>query len=146
MSCLLFFWLLFVLGNLLKNPSRFVGHLTLLKESDELEQVSGHHLVCICKLKLMHLGLRKEDLFSLLLCHGNLHHSTEVAIIEIADKLYSRLHELVHRHEWASWQYKASRSAGCQHWRTWGRSQGVPQCIRQSLPSYGLHWWDITLQ
>jgi hypothetical protein len=37
MSHLLFFWLLFVLGDLLNNTSHFVSCLTLLKESDELE-------------------------------------------------------------------------------------------------------------
>ncbi len=63
MSCLLFFWLFYVLGNLLKNASRLVGRLTLLKESNELKRVSGHCLVRICKLKLMSFGLRKEDLF-----------------------------------------------------------------------------------
>ncbi len=67
MSSLFFFLLLFVLGNLLKNASHFVGCLTLLKESNELEQVSKHCLVCIPELKLMHLGLRKE-ICSLLSC------------------------------------------------------------------------------
>ncbi len=70
MSHPLFFWLLFVLSDLLKNASRFVGRLTLLEESNELKQVSGHHLVRISKLKLMRLGLRKEDLFTPLLRHG----------------------------------------------------------------------------
>jgi hypothetical protein len=37
MSCLLFFWLFLVLGNLLKNASHFVSRLTLLKKSNELE-------------------------------------------------------------------------------------------------------------
>ena len=60
MSRTLFFWLLVVLGNLLKNTSRFVGCLTLLQKGIELERVCAHRLVCICKLKLMHLGLRKE--------------------------------------------------------------------------------------
>ncbi len=94
-----FFWLLFILGNLLKNANCFVGCLTLLKESDELEWVSEHCLVCICKLKLMHLRLRKEDLLTPLLHHGYLHRSTWVAIVEIADELYSTLLKLVHRHE-----------------------------------------------
>jgi hypothetical protein len=31
MSCFLLFWLLFILGDLLENASRFVGRLTLLK-------------------------------------------------------------------------------------------------------------------
>ncbi len=90
---------IFVLGNLLKNASCFVGCLTLLEESDELEQVSGHRLVCIRKLKLMHLKLPKEDLFTPLLCCGYLHRSSEVATIEIADELYLTPHELMHWHE-----------------------------------------------
>ncbi len=44
MSRFLFLWLL-VLGNLLEITCHLVGHLTLLKEGDHLEQVSGHHLV-----------------------------------------------------------------------------------------------------
>ncbi len=96
MSHLLFSWLFSVFGNLLKNTSCFVGRLTLLKESDHLDQVHANHLVCICKLKLMHLGLCKEDLFTLLLCCGYLHGSMEVATIKIADELYLTLHELVY--------------------------------------------------
>jgi hypothetical protein len=34
MSCILFLWLLLVLGNLLDNASCLVGCLTLLKESN----------------------------------------------------------------------------------------------------------------
>jgi hypothetical protein len=94
-----FLWLLFVLGNLLKIASHFVGCLTLLKESDEVEQVRRHHLACICKLKLMHLRLHKEDLFTLLLCCGQLHGSTYETTIKIADEPYSTPHELVHLHE-----------------------------------------------
>ncbi len=59
MSRFLFFWLLFILGNLLENASHFVSCLTLLKESNEFERVSGHHLVQVHKLELMRLGLRK---------------------------------------------------------------------------------------
>ncbi len=99
MSHLLFFWLLFVLGDLLKNASCFVGRLTLLKKSDQLERVHGHHLVHIRKLKLLHLGLRKEDRVTLLLRHGYLHHLTEVVTIKIADELYLMPHELVQWHE-----------------------------------------------
>ncbi len=99
MSCFVFFWMFLILGDLLKNASCTVGCLSLLKESDELEQVSGHPLVQVCKLELMCLGLRKEVLFSLLLCHGYFNCSTEVATLEIAEKLYLTLHELVHWHE-----------------------------------------------
>ncbi len=45
MSRFLFFWLLFILGNLLENASCFASCLALLEENDELERVSGHRLV-----------------------------------------------------------------------------------------------------
>ncbi len=99
MSCFLFFWLIFVLGDLLKNASFSIGCLTQLKESNELERVHVHHLVCICKLKLMSLGLRKEDLFILLLHHGYFHCLMEVATREIAEELYLAPHELMQWHE-----------------------------------------------
>jgi hypothetical protein len=88
MSHFLFFWLLFVLGNLLKNANRFVGHLTLLKESDELEQVRRHHLVCICEFELMRLGLRAKKICSLFSCRGYFHSLTMVPTIKKADELY----------------------------------------------------------
>jgi hypothetical protein len=47
----------------------------------------------------MRLGLREEDLFTLLLCRGYLHGLTEVATVEIADELYLTPHELMHQHE-----------------------------------------------
>ncbi len=47
----------------------------------------------------MRLGLHEEKLFALLLRHGQFHHSTEVAAIEVAQELHSMLHELVHQHE-----------------------------------------------
>ncbi len=93
------FWLLLVLGDLLENAGRFVGCLTLLKESDHLQRVGRQHLVQVCKLELMCIGLRKEDLLTLLLCHGCFHRSTEVATLKVAEKLYSTPCELVHQHE-----------------------------------------------
>ncbi len=99
LSRFLLFWLLLVLGNLLKNVSRLVGCLTLLKESNQLERVSRHRLVQVCKLELMRLGLHEKDLFTLLLRRGYFHCSMEVAPLEVAEKLYLMLHELVHRHE-----------------------------------------------
>jgi hypothetical protein len=93
-----FLWLL-VLGNLLKNASCLVGCLTLLKEGDHLERVSRHHLVQVGKLVLVHLGLHEEDLFTLLLPRRYVHRLTEVTTIEVAEKLYLMLRELVHWHE-----------------------------------------------
>jgi hypothetical protein len=70
MSRHLLFWLLF-LRDLVKDSGHLIGSLTLLKKGYEPMQVHGHHFVCFCKLVLMHLGLRKEDLFALLLPLGN---------------------------------------------------------------------------
>jgi hypothetical protein len=88
-----------VIGNLLKYASCFVGRLTLLKESNHPERVSSYHLVQINELVLVHLRLREEDLFILLLHCRYVHCLTEVAKLEVADKLYSTPHELVHWHE-----------------------------------------------
>jgi hypothetical protein len=93
-----FLWLL-VLGNLLKNLSRFVGCLTLLKEGNNLEQVSRHRLVQVGELVLVRLGLQEEDLFTLLLHCRYIHCSAEVTTLEVAEKMYSTPHELVHLHE-----------------------------------------------
>jgi hypothetical protein len=93
-----FLWLLF-LGNLLKNASRLVGCLTLLKKGNHLERVSRHHLVQVDELVLVHLRLCEEDLFTLLLCCGYIHCSTEVTTLKVAEKLYLMPHELVHQQE-----------------------------------------------
>jgi hypothetical protein len=90
--------ILLVIGNLLKNTS-LVGHLTLLKESNHLELVGRCHLVQVCELELMCLGLCKEDLFTLLLCRGYFHRLTEVATLKVAEKLYLTPHEHMHWHE-----------------------------------------------
>ncbi len=73
--------------------------LDTAQKRDEIDRVIGHHLVQVCKLELMRLGLHKENLFTLLLRRGYFHHSVEVATIKIAEKLYLTLHELVHQHE-----------------------------------------------
>jgi hypothetical protein len=99
MSRILILWLLLVLGNLLKNASCLVGCLTLLKEGNHAERVGRHHLVQVGKLVLVRLRLRKEDLFTLLLRRGYVHCSTEVVALEVAEKLYSTMHELVYWHE-----------------------------------------------
>ncbi len=79
-----------------KNASRLVGRLTLLKEGNHSERVGKHPLVQVGKLVLVHLGLREEDLFTLLLRHGYVHRLTEVVTLEVAEKLHSTPHELVH--------------------------------------------------
>ncbi len=93
-----FLWLL-VLGDLLNNASRLVGCLTLLEEGNHLERVSRHYLVQVGKLVLVRLGLRKEDLFTLLLRCRYVHRLMEVTTLKVAEKLYLRPHELVHWHE-----------------------------------------------
>ncbi len=55
MSRFPFLWLLLVLGNLLKNASRLVDPMTLLKESNHLEQVGRHRLVQVDKSFLVRL-------------------------------------------------------------------------------------------
>ncbi len=99
MSHTLFLRLFLVLGNLLENASRFVGCLTLLEEGNHSERVGRHRLVQVGKLVLVRLRLRKEDLFTLLLHHGYVHCLMEVVALEVAEKLYSTMHELVHWHE-----------------------------------------------
>jgi hypothetical protein len=93
-----FLWLL-VLGDLLENASHLVSCLTLLKEVNHLERVSRHCLVQVGKLILVRLGLREDNLFTLLLRCRYVHCSTEVTTLKVAEKLYSTPHELMHRHE-----------------------------------------------
>ncbi len=94
MSCTLFLWLLLVPGNLLKNASHLVGCLTLLEEGNHSERVGRYRLVQVGELVLVRLGLRKEDLFTLLLHRGYVHRSKEVATLEVAEKLHLMPHEL----------------------------------------------------
>ncbi len=47
----------------------------------------------------MHLRLQEEDVFTLLLRRRYIHRSTEIATLEVAEKLYSTLCELVYWHE-----------------------------------------------
>jgi hypothetical protein len=99
MSRFFFLWLLLILGNLIKNPSCLVGCLTLLKEGNHSERVGRYPLVQVDKLVLVRLRLCKKDLFTLLLRHGYVHCLTEVVTLEVAEKLHSMPHELVHWHE-----------------------------------------------
>ncbi len=109
MSRFLFLWLLLVLGNHIKNASCLVGRLTLLKEGNHSERVGRHCLVQVVKLVLVRLGLRKEDLFTLLLCCGYVHCLTEVVKLEVAEKLHLAPHELMHQHE--SWLLGCTKPA-----------------------------------
>ncbi len=127
MSRTLFLWLLLVPGDLLKNASCLVGRLTLLKEGNHSEQVGRYHLVQVGELILVCLGLGKEELFTLLLRRGYVHRSTEVVALEVAEKMHSTPHELMHWHESGLFLlYKASKSAGRQCLGTWRRPQGSP--------------------
>jgi hypothetical protein len=99
MSRTLFLWLLLVPGYHLENASCLIGCLTLLKEGNHSEQVGRYRLVQVSELVLVCLGLHKEDLFTLLLHHGYVHCLTEVVNLEVAEKLHSMPHELVHQHE-----------------------------------------------
>jgi hypothetical protein len=95
-SRFLFLRLLLVLGNLFKSASHLVGCLTLLKESNHLEQAGRHCLLQECKVVLVHLGLREEDLLTRLMCCGYFHCLMEVTTLKVAGKLHSMLRELVH--------------------------------------------------
>jgi hypothetical protein len=99
MSRFLSLRLLLILGNLIRNASCLVGCLTLLEEVNHSEQVGRHRLIQVGKFVLVRLGLRKEDLFTLLLRCGYVHCSTKVVTLEVAEKLHLTPHELVHRHE-----------------------------------------------
>ncbi len=90
---------LLVLGDLHKNASCLVVCLTMLKEGNHSERVGRHCLVQVGKLVLVRLRLREEDLFTLLLRHGYIHCPTKVVALEVAEKLYLMMHELVHQHE-----------------------------------------------
>jgi hypothetical protein len=99
MSRILFPQLLLVLGDLLGSTSLLVGCLTLLKEGNHSEWVGRNHLVQVGKLVLVRLRLHEEDLFTLLLHRGYVHHLTEVVALEVAEKLYLTMHKLIHWHE-----------------------------------------------
>jgi hypothetical protein len=99
MSRFLFLWLLLVLGILIKNISRLVGRMTLLEEGNHSERVGRHRLFLVGDLVLVRLGLREENLFTLLLHCGYVHRSMEVVTLEVAEKLHLMPHELVHWHE-----------------------------------------------
>jgi hypothetical protein len=73
--------------------------LTLLEEGNHSERVGRHRLVQVGKLVLVCLRLREEDFFTLLLRCGYVHRLTELVALEVAEKLYSMTHELVHWHE-----------------------------------------------
>jgi hypothetical protein len=99
MSCFLFLWLLLIFGDLIKNASRLVGCLTLLKEGNHSERVRRHRLIQIGKLVLVHLTLCKEDLFTLLLRRGYVHCLMGVVTLKVAEKLHLTPHELLHWQE-----------------------------------------------
>jgi hypothetical protein len=92
----LFLWLLLILDDLVKNASCLVGCLTLLKEGNHSERVGRYPLVQVGKLVLVRLGLREEDLLTLLLHRGYVHRSMEVVTLEVAEKLHLTPHELMH--------------------------------------------------
>jgi hypothetical protein len=92
------FQLLFLL-DLVKDAGRFIVSLTLLEKGCEPKWIHRHCLVCFRKLVLMHLGLCKEDLLTLLLHCGQIHRLTDIDTVEVAEELYSTLHELIHRHK-----------------------------------------------
>ncbi len=73
--------------------------MTLLKESNHPERVGRYRLVQVGKLVLVRLRLRKEDLFTLLLRCGYIHHSMQFVTLKVAEKLHLAPRELMHWHE-----------------------------------------------
>jgi hypothetical protein len=73
--------------------------MTLFKKGHKPKRVRGHLFVCFHELVLMHLGLRKEELFAFLLHCGQLHCLTEVASVVVAEELHSTPHEFMHWQE-----------------------------------------------
>ncbi len=47
----------------------------------------------------MRLGLHEKDIFALLLHRGQLHCSSEVAAVKVAEERHSTPHEFMHQHE-----------------------------------------------
>jgi hypothetical protein len=146
MSRFLFLWLLLVLGNLLKNASRLVGCLTLLKESNNPERVSRHRLVQVGKLVLVRLRLQEKDLFTLLLRRGYVYCLTEAVTLEVAEKMYSMLHELMNRHE--SGLFGSTKPANQLVANVGKPVDGLKEVTGAlvSLPLYNLHCSGIILQ
>jgi hypothetical protein len=98
MSCFLILWL-FLFLELVKDTGRFVSSLALLKKGYKPKRVCGHCFVCLRKVKLMRLWLRKKHFFCFLLRRGQLHCSTEESAIKVAEELHSMPHEFMHQHE-----------------------------------------------
>ncbi len=73
--------------------------LDTAKEGNHSERVGRRRLIQVSKLVLVCLRLCKEDLFTLLLHCGYVHHSMEVDTLEVAEKLHLMPHELVNWHE-----------------------------------------------
>ncbi len=142
----LFLWLLLILGNFLKNASNLVGCLTLLKDSDHLEWVGRHHLVQVCKLVLVHLRLHKEDSLTFLLCCEYFHCSTEVATLEVAEKLMPC--ELMHWYECGLLGHtKPANQLVAYIWETGNSLEVILDAHTcQSLPLYDLHHLGIALR
>ncbi len=122
----LLFWLLLVLGNLLKNASCLASCLTLLKESNHLAQ-----------RKFVHSSLAPWVLSSF--DRGSHPQGSCNAVLGAA---------WTHALAWerASWLCKASKSAGCLHLGNRGQPQVNPWCTCRSLPSYNLPHLGIALQ
>jgi hypothetical protein len=98
MSHLLLYWLLFVLGDLLKNASCFVSRLTLLKKVMSLSGSVGIVLFVSRNLNWCALGCVKK-ICSLFSCAMGTYHLLEVATIKVAEELYSTSHGFMHWHE-----------------------------------------------
>jgi hypothetical protein len=146
MSRFLFLQLLLILGDNIKNASRLVGCLTLLKEGNHSEQVSRYPFAQVGKLILVHLRLRKEDLFTLLLHHGYVHRLMEVVTLKVAEKLHSTPHELVHWHECGLFGHmKPANQLVANVGEPGNGLELVSDALVERLPSSNLHCSGIVL-
>ena len=121
--------------------------MTLLKEGNHSEWVGRYHLVQIGKLVLVRLRLREEDLFTLLLRRGYVHHSMEVVTLKVAEKLHSTPHELVHWHESGLLgRAKPANQLVANVGEPGNGLEVVPDALIKSWPLYNLHDPGIILQ
>ena len=89
----------FLLLELIEYTVRSIGVLALLEEANERDVVVGQSFMRFRILLLMLPRHREEDLLDLLGLRGQLHRRTKEPFLEVAHKLHSLPHVVMHRHE-----------------------------------------------
>ncbi len=80
----------------------------------------------------MHLKLRKEDLLTLLFCHGYVSCLTEVVTLKLAEKLHLTLRELVHWNECRLLSHtKPGNQLVAYIWETGNSLEVIPDALVQ---------------